>query len=250
MRYKLIISYDGTNYNGYATQPTKTTIQDTIEAVLIRLEKRKIRIIGASRTDSGVHAHCQVVVFDSEKVWLSTKLKKAMNANLPDEINVEHVEEVSEEFHPRYHAKYKVYRYYLNQNYNLFNRNFEYYCPYKLDVGAMQAAIKLFEGTHDFTAFSSVNSDVMYKVRTIYHAKIIQTGSLLTFEFCGNGFLYNMVRILVGTLISIGQGKLKATQISELFLSKERDDHAVTAPARGLFLEEIGYTSYQDSLGE
>lgn len=243
-RYKCVIAYDGTAFSGYQIQPNKRTVQEEIERVLVKLHKGSLVKISASgRTDAGVHARGQVIHFDSP---LSIPLEKwpvALNTLLPDDISVLKVEQVNEDFHARFHAVGKEYRYELNtaKHRDPFNRQFAYHYPYSLNIAAMQEAAKALLGTHDFTSFCSAKTEVEDRVRTITKIDILEGDSKLTFRFRGNGFLYNMVRILVGTLLEVGAGMRPASSMQELLDQKDRRFAGKTAPAHGLYLWQVFY---------
>lgn len=243
-RYKCVIAYDGTAFSGYQIQPNKRTVQEEIEMVLAKLHKgNMVKISASGRTDAGVHARGQVIHFDSP---LSIPLEKwpvALNTLLPDDISVLEVEQENEDFHARFHAVGKEYRYELNtaKHRDPFNRHFAYHYPHSLNIDAMQEAAKALLGTHDFTSFCSAKTEVEDRVRTITKIDILEGDSKLTFRFRGNGFLYNMVRILVGTLLEVGAGMRPASSMQELLDQKDRRFAGKTAPAHGLYLWQVFY---------
>lgn len=243
-RYKCVVAYDGTAFSGYQIQPDKRTIQEEIEKVLAKLHKGDaVKISASGRTDAGVHARGQVIHFDSP---LSIPLEKwpvALNTLLPDDISIMSAEKVTEDFHARFDAVGKEYRYYLNTavQRDPFNRHFAYHYPYLLDVAAMKQAAKELLGTHDFTSFCSAKTEVEDRVRTVYAIDILEHDSSLVFRFNGNGFLYNMVRILVGTLLEVGAGTRPASSMQELLDQKDRRFAGKTAPAHGLYLWQVFY---------
>lgn len=245
-RYKCIISYDGTYFVGYQIQPTGRTVQGEIEKVLKNMHKgRPMRVIASGRTDSGVHAIGQVIHFDSNLDIPVEGWKKGLNAQLPGDIFIKSVEVVEGKFHARYDVKMKEYRYrLLNDNsFDVFRRNYAYYYPYELDVESMRQAAKLIVGTHDFTSFCSARSDVEDKVRTVYILEISEDKDELVFRVVGNGFLYNMVRIIVGTLLEVGQGKINVNEINCLLEAKSRIYTGKTAPGHGLYLWKVDYNN-------
>lgn len=242
-RMKLEISYDGTNYHGWQKQNNAVTIQETLEKSLQKIYKTSIETTGASRTDSGVHAKQQVVTFQAPFMIPPEKLPYALNANLPSDIIAYHAVEVQEDFHPRYHAKQKTYSYTMltGKFMDPMLRNMALFVGQGLDIERMRYAANQFIGTYDFSAFRTVGSSVKTSVRTIYKSDIIQSGDILKYYVTGDGFLYNMVRIIIGTLIEVGRGSILGEAIPEIIASKERNQAGKTAPPQGLCLEAIYY---------
>lgn len=242
-RVKCIISYDGTFFSGYQVQVDKRTVQSELEKALAVMHKRDVKVIASGRTDAGVHAYGQVIHFDTNLKIPAFNWVKAMNAMLPDDISVLSAEYVSESFHARYGATGKQYRYVmdLSKIRNPLKRNYTYHYPYPINVDMIKEAIPYVVGTHDFTSFSAVRTDVKDKVRTIHHIECIQDGDELTFIYEGNGFLYNMVRILTGTFIEVGIGKRKPEDLQGIIDSRNRAAAGKTAPAQGLYLWEVYY---------
>lgn len=243
-RYKCIISYDGTAFSGYQVQPGKRTVQSEIEAVLAKMHKGDtIRVSASGRTDAGVHAKGQVIHFDSDLSIPVEKWGVALNTLLPEDISVLAVEKAGESFHSRFNALGKEYRYKLlrSQVRDPFGRNFAYRYPYELNIEAMNEAIAYLQGTHDFSSFCSAKTEVEDKVRTVETIEIFEDGELLTFRFVGNGFLYNMVRILVGTLLEVGAGDRSPEEMAEILEKKDRRFAGKTAPAHGLYLWQVFY---------
>ncbi len=243
-RVKCTISYDGTLFSGYQVQVDKRTVQSEFEKVLKHIHKGStVRIAASGRTDAGVHAKGQVIHFDTNLMILPANWKKALNSTLPEDISVMDVEIVDNHFHSRFDAKGKEYRYYidLSKERNPFNRNYAFHYPYPLDVNRMVQASSYLIGTHDFTSFCSAKTDVEDKVRTIMNIECIQNESQLTLCYRGNGFLYNMVRILTGTLLEIGAGAREPEDLPNILEAKNRNRAGKTAPAQGLFLWEVFY---------
>lgn len=243
-RYKCIISYDGSGFSGYQVQPNKRTVQSVLEAVLTKMHKGEtVRVSGSGRTDAGVHAKGQVIHFDSPLIIPEDKWEKALNSLLPEDISVLSVVSVDESFHARFHALGKEYRYvlHLSSKRNPFQRKFAYQYPYRLNIQAMEQASKFFLGTHDFTSFCAAKTEVEDKVRTIESIDFTREDELLTIRFVGNGFLYNMVRILVGTLLEVGSGERSPEDIPIILAHKDRRVSGKTAPAHGLYLWEVFY---------
>lgn len=243
-RYKMTISYDGTAFSGYQVQPNKRTVQSVIEDVLAKIHKGKdVRIFASGRTDAGVHAKGQVIHFDSDLAITEERWGTALNSMLPNDISVLSVKKVNDQFHARFNAKGKEYRYQLSlsRQRDPFLRNYVYHYPYALDIEAMNEGSKYLIGTFDFTSFCSAKTEVADKIRTIQEIDISQEGDLLTLRFRGNGFLYNMVRILVGTLLEVGSGERKPEDLAAIIARKDRSAAGKTAPPQGLFLWEVVY---------
>jgi len=243
-RYKCTFSYDGTLFSGYQVQPKKRTVQIEIEKALKRLHKgRTIKITASGRTDAGVHAKGQVIHYDSPLLIPEDNWIKALQALLPEDIVVINVEKVNSTFHARYHTKGKEYRYLIRQSKvkDPFTRHYQFQYGYPLDVDQMRKGATYLIGTHDFTSFCSAKTEVVDHVRTITAIELIEEGDKLMFRFVGDGFLYNMVRILVGTLLEVGRGQRKPEEISEIIAQKDRQRAGKTAAAQGLYLWEVFY---------
>ncbi|NWQ44245.1 tRNA pseudouridine(38-40) synthase TruA [Bacillus sp. EB106-08-02-XG196] len=243
-RYKCIIAYDGSGFSGYQVQPKKRTVQSVIEAVLTKMHKGSpVKISASGRTDAGVHAKGQVVHFDSPLSLPLEKWELALNSMLPEDISVLSVEDADPAFHARFDANGKEYRYYLNQSpkRDPFQRNYAFHYPYPLNLEAMREASAYLLGTHDFSSFCSARTEVEDKVRTIETIEILQDEKRVSFRFVGNGFLYNMVRILVGTLIEVGSGKRQPEEIVEILDKRDRRYAGKTAPGQGLYLWKVYY---------
>lgn len=243
-RYKCIISYDGTGFAGYQVQPGKRTVQGELEAVLARLHKGdQVKVTASGRTDSGVHAKGQVIHFDSPLSIPEERWPIALNSMLSGEISILSVEKANSGFHARFDAAGKEYRYvlYLGKNRNPFLRDYAFHYPYPLDLKAMEEAAGYLSGTHDFSSFCASGTEVINKVRTIEEISFAKKEETLELRFRGTGFLYNMVRILTGTLIEVGTGARKAGEIPGLILAKDRTIAGKTAPAHGLYLWEVFY---------
>lgn len=243
-RIKCTLSYDGTHFFGYQIQPGKRTVQGELERALQQIHKGEaIRVTASGRTDAGVHAYGQVIHFDTPLSLSPDQWKKALNALLPDDIVIKDAQEAAPSFHARFSAKAKEYRYKVRiaQERDVFLRNYCYYFPHPLDMEAMRRALRLIEGTHDFTSFCSAKTNVDDRVRTIYTADMAVRDDLLEFRFIGNGFLYNMVRIIVGTILEVGQGKRSVDSISSALAAKDRRLAGKTAPPQGLYLWKVYY---------
>lgn len=242
-RIKLTIAYDGTNYCGWQIQPNGITVEEVINKALQKLTGEPILVIGASRTDSGVHAMGNVAVFDSETTIPPEKIAVALNQRLPDDIVITKSEEVPLDFHPRYCDCSKTYEYHIiNTRIPIPTKRLtNYFVSYDLNIDHMKEAASYLVGEHDFVSFCNVRTDVENTVRTITALDILTNGNEITIRITGNGFLYNMVRIIVGTLIRVGRGYYEPMKVKEILEAKDRKAAGVTAPAHGLVLMEIYY---------
>ena len=242
-RIMIVVAYEGTKYCGWQSQPNQITVEEVINRELSRLLNEKIEVIGASRTDSGVHAMGNVAVFDTETRIPPEKICYALNRSLPEDIVVQSSREVPGDFHPRHCDSIKTYEYKIwNADFiQPFNRKYTHFVYKELDVEAMKRAAEDFLGTHCFTSFCSTHTQVQDHVRTIYSLDIMKEDHLLTIRIRGNGFLYNMVRIIAGTLIKIGMHEMPETCISSILEAKNREAAGPTAPALGLTLVGIEY---------
>jgi len=240
---KLTIEYDGTSFCGWQNQPRGRTVQNEIEKALSILLKKKVKIYGAGRTDSGVHALGQVANF-KEKIAIPTgKIPLALNGLLPEDIVIKSAEEMDPSFHARYSAVGKKYIYKINNTKfrKPLLRNYAYLVPYELDLEKMITASKYFIGEHDFKGFMASGSSVKNTVRTIYSFDVCMIDNMIIIETRGNGFLYNMVRIMVGTLVDVGRNKIKAHELPLIIGSGIREKAKHTAKAQGLYLAEVYY---------
>lgn len=242
-RIKLTVAYDGTDYCGWQIQPNGITVEEVLNRNLSELTGEEITVIGASRTDSGVHAQGNVAVFDSDTTIPPERIAYAVNRKLPEDIVVIRSEEVPGDWHPRYQETEKTYEYHiLNREMpDPVRRRDTYFVSYPLDLEAMRHAAAYLKGEHDFRSFCNIHTDVQDTVRTIYDLDIIRSGDLVTVRIRGNGFLYNMVRIIVGTLVRVGRGFYFPGQVKEILEAKERTSAGVTAPPQGLVLVKIDY---------
>lgn len=242
-RIKLTIAYDGTNYCGWQIQPNGITIEEVVNKALSKLTGEDILVIGASRTDSGVHAMGNVAVFDTKSTIPAEKMAVALNQRLPDDIVIVKSEEVPLDFHPRYCDCSKTYEYHIiNTRIPVPTKRLtNYFVSYVLDIDKMRQAASYLVGEHDFVSFCNVRTDVENTVRTITALDILTNGDEITIRITGNGFLYNMVRIIVGTLIRVGRGFYEPEKVKEILDAKDRKAAGVTAPAHGLMLMEIKY---------
>ena len=242
-RIKLTVAYDGTDYCGWQIQPNGITVEEVLNRNLSELTGEEITVTGASRTDSGVHAQGNVAVFDSDTTIPPERIAYAVNRKLPEDIVVIRSEEVPGDWHPRYQETEKTYEYHiLNREMpDPVRRRDTYFVSYPLDLEAMRHAAAYLKGEHDFRSFCNIHTDVQDTVRTIYDLDIIRSGDLVTVRIRGNGFLYNMVRIIVGTLVRVGRGFYSPGQVKEILEEKERTSAGVTAPPQGLVLVKIDY---------
>lgn len=245
-RYKLTIAYDGTDYAGFQVQPNAETVQGEIETALYTMTKDTfIRIHGAGRTDAGVHAQGQVIHYDYPKELPAEGMKKALNALTSDAIAVKKAEIVSDTFHSRFLATGKKYQYRVDNKEvaNPLQRHFTYHHPYKMDRKRVEQALQYFVGTHDFTSFTSAQSEIEDKVRTIHEAsvQVDEETNEWTFTFRGTGFLYNMVRIIMGTLIEIADGRREPDDIPAILEAKDREKAGITLAPQGLCMVEVSY---------
>lgn len=248
MRYKIILAYDGTNFAGFQMQPNQRTVEGVLKRIVNKIAKNptpEVSVYGSGRTDAGVHALGQVVHFDLSIEMSERSMLHALNSQLPLDMQVKKVEIVDETFHARFttHGKKYQYRMALGQFVDPFKRNYTGHWKFPINIGLIQKAIKDLEGSHDFSSFVASGSTVKDHVRTIYEAKVWEDKKQneIVFEFYGNGFLYNMVRIMVAVLVEIGSKRRPADDIPRLFEVKDRNQARGTAPASGLYLKEVDY---------
>jgi len=244
MRYlKAIVEYDGTNYHGFQRQNNALAVQEVLEESLLKLTKTQIKVIGASRTDSGVHAEGQVVNFETKSPIPIERFSYAWNNSLPDDIVIKEVSKTDAEFHARHSAKGKIYEYHiLNQETpSAFERNYSYHIKKELDFTAMQKAAEYLVGEHDFTSFRASGCSAKTPVRKIESFTVKQLGNKIILSVEGTAFLYNMVRIMAGTLIEVGLGKLDIKEVPKILKLKDRTQAGSTAPGCGLRLIRVKY---------
>ena len=239
---KITIEYDGTRYNGWQSQKNGTGIQEILTNAIHQVCSDVDKINGAGRTDAGVHALGQVANFKTNSQIPIDRIPNALNAKLPKDISIVKAEEVDEDFHSRYSAKKKTYRYqiYNSQYRSPIYADISYPVKYDLDIDKMKKEAKSLIGTYDFKGFMSSGSSVIDTVRTIYNIEVSKSEDLIIIEIEGNGFLYNMVRIIAGTLVDIGRGRI-TENMSTIIESKSRSMAGHTAPAHGLFLKKVDY---------
>ena len=240
---KLTIEYDGKGFEGWQKQPSKLNIQGEIEKAIQSVTNEEVDLIGSGRTDAGVHAYGQVANFKTNTNIPTEKISYALNANLKKSIIIKSAEEVDERFHSRYSCKRKTYRYIINNSLHgtAVNRGLEVHISNELNIENMKKAIKYFEGEHDFSGFKSSGTSSKNAVREIYKTEINKIDDKIIIELTGSGFLYNMVRIIAGTLVDVGIGKIKTEEIPDIILSKDRKRAGKTLPAHGLYLLEVKY---------
>jgi len=240
---KLTIEYDGKEFNGWQKQPNKLNIQGTIEQAIKSITGEDVELNASGRTDAGVHAIGQVANFKTNSQIPIEKFAIAINSNLKKSIIIKKAEEVDEMFHSRLSCKKKTYRYIINNSEegSAIYRNLETHIPQKLDVEKMKQAVKYFEGEHDFKAFKASGTSGKSSVRTIYKAEVYKEGEKIFIELTGNGFLYNMVRIIAGTLVEVGMGKMEPSRVEEIIKGGKREDAGKTLPPNGLYLVEVMY---------
>ena len=240
---KLTIEYDGKDFNGWQKQHNKLNIQGTIEQAIKNITGEDVELNASGRTDAGVHALGQVANFKTNSEIPIEKFAIAINSKLKKSIVIKKAEEVDEKFHSRLNCKRKTYRYIINNSSEgtAIYRYLETHIPQKLDVKKMEQALKYFEGEHDFKAFKASGTSSKSSVRTIYKTQIYKKEDRIIIELTGNGFLYNMVRIIAGTLVDVGLGKIEPQQIENIIKEKKRENAGKTLPPNGLYLVSVEY---------
>ncbi len=240
---KLTIEYDGKDYNGWQKQPNKLNIQGEIEKAIQTITGEEVELIGSGRTDAGVHAFAQVANFKINSDFPIEKMAIAINSQLKTSIRIQKAEEVEENFHSRYHCHKKTYGYIIDNSDQgtAIYRNYTYHVPQPLNIQAMQEAANYLVGEHDFSSFKSSGTSSKSSVRTIYEAKILKEQERVVIMLTGNGFLYNMVRIISGTLVEIGKGEKNPEEMKKILEAKDRNLAGKTLPAQGLFLMSVSY---------
>ena len=241
---KLTIEYDGKDFNGWQKQPSKLNIQGTIEKAIEKITGEEIELMASGRTDRGVHALGQIANFKTNSKLSIEKFPIAINSNMKSSIRIKKAEEVDEKFHSRLSCKKKTYRYVINNSKygSSIYRNLETHIPIKLDIERMKEAVKYFEGEHDFKAFKASGTSSKSSVRIIYKAEVIKRpDERIWIELTGSGFLYNMVRIISGTLVDVGLGKIKPEEVKDIIEEKDRQKAGKTLAPQGLFLVKVEY---------
>lgn len=250
MRYKCIVSYDGSAFHGFQVQGNLRTVQDEIEKVILIIAKKKIRIHSAGRTDTGVHAFGQVFHFDTTIEMGEWNMQNALNSRLPRDIYIRDVKKVDQAFHSRFSAVEKTYHYLIDVGeYNPIYAKYRYFYPYPIDIEQLKNALSIFIGTHDFKTFTK-NHKLTDTVRTIHDITLIQQDTLITLVFRGNGFMHNMVRIIVAMLLEVARGKLNIEELKTRLEEKNRRLAPKTAPAEGLYLIKVDYQTTDFSSNE
>ena len=254
MRVKMIVAYDGTNYCGWQIQPNGVTIEQKLNEALSALLGEEIKVTGASRTDAGVHSLGNVCIFDTNTRMPAEKISYALNQRLPEDIVVTKSEEVSLDWHPRYQNSLKTYEYHILNTKTPVPTKRLYNCfvSFDLDVNRMRQGAQYLLGEHDFAAFCCIRTNAKTTVRTVTDLQIQQNPlkpEEITIRITGNGFLYNMVRIMVGTLLPNGREVLKPGDLTRIIESGDRKRAGITAPAAGLYLTKVSYTPYEPKDG-
>ncbi len=242
-KLKLILEYDGTGYSGWQAQDNADTVQVRVERALGEVLRERVRLHGAGRTDAGVHARGQVAHFETASALPPENIRRGANTHLPPEIAILAAEEAGPDFHARYSARWKIYRYRIlvRDTRSPLERHRAWQVAPPLDPARMREAAGLLTGRRDFAAFAASGSPIKDTVRELSRLEIGEEGEELTLEFRADGFLYRMVRNITGTLVEAGKGKLSAREVSAILRSRDRTRAGPTAPARGLCLEEVGY---------
>ncbi|HEY9577753.1 MAG TPA: tRNA pseudouridine(38-40) synthase TruA [Pseudobacillus sp.] len=243
-RVKCTIAYDGAKFSGYQIQLNSRTVQEELEKALALVHKgQEVKVTASGRTDAGVHAKGQVVHFDTPLAIPDARWPSALNSRLPEDIAVKQAESVPDSFHARFSAVGKEYRYKIYQDKvrDPFNRFYACHSPVELNTSLMEEAGRQLIGTHDFTSFCSAKTEVEDKVRTITKLDVIGSGEEIELRVAGSGFLYNMVRIIAGTLMEAGKGKISSEDITSILAGRDRSLAGKTAPAEGLYLWKVFY---------
>jgi len=237
------LAFDGTNYCGFQIQDDQPTVFGTFQTALLKILGHKTDIKGCSRTDSGVHAKCFCLSFETEKQLNLHRLPLALNANLPADIRVLSCTQMPDGFHARYDSKGKEYTYYIRNSHidDPFTNKYYYKVAGDVDSDKMNEAAQYYVGTHDFRSFMAAKSKIVDCVRTVYSAKVERDGDMIKFIVSADGYLYNMVRIMVGTLLEVGKGVIAPRQVGDIVAACDRSAAGPTAPAQGLFLTDVFY---------
>ncbi len=240
---KLTLQYDGSNYHGFQIQPSVETVQGVLERTVKEITGESVRVYGCSRTDAGVHAYRYVAGFKTDTPIPSEKISVVMNNYLPDDISILSSEEVDEEFHPRFSCLSKTYRYIIDtdETPDVFRRNYEWQIKKDLDVNAMKESCRYIIGEHDFRSFMTSGPDMESTVRRVYSLDVEKNDKKIVIYINADGYLYNMVRIITGTLCLAGEGKIAPSYLEEIINQKDRSFAGPTAPPQGLYLDKIFY---------
>lgn len=245
-RVRLFVAYDGTDYCGWQIQPNGITVEEVLNRELCRLTGEDIRVIGASRTDSGVHAFGNVAVFDTNSSIPPERMAYALNQRLPEDIVITKSDEVAADWHPRYQKNVrKTYEYHICNAPvpDPLKRRYSAFVSFPMDVGMMRKGAEYLVGEHDFVSFCNIRTNVSDTVRTVESITVTQNGPDIVIRITGNGFLYNMVRIIAGTLIRVGRGFYAPEKVKEILEERKRTAAGITAPANGLVLVEVEYAA-------
>lgn len=242
-RLLLTIQYDGTNYHGWQVQKNALTVQEVLQNAIEKVFGKRLDVKGCSRTDSGVHANMYCVSIDTDMNIQPENVVMALNGFLPKDVAVKECKEVSMDFHPRYSVDSKEYLYIVNNAdiRDAFGANYSYYYRRKIDAEYLNKEAKAFVGTYDYSGFCSVKTDVEDTVRTVKAFDVWREGDMVYFKVSADGFLYNMVRIMVGTLLFVSEGKIKEGELIDVIKSKDRKRAGKTAPPQGLYLNKVIY---------
>jgi len=241
-RYFIQLAYNGTNFHGWQIQPNAISVQEVMEKALSTLLKEKIEVVGAGRTDTGVHASFYVAHFETvNNIADLEQLKNKLNSFLKHDIRIDHIFEVEPDIHARFSATYRTYHYYISTKKQLFRQDFSAYYPYKFDAEMMNRAAQTLFDYSDFTSFSKLHTDVKTNNCKIMKAEWVDNDGLMVFEITADRFLRNMVRAIVGTLLEVGKGKLTVNDFRTVIEQKDRGRAGVSVLAKGLFLTDIGY---------
>lgn len=240
---RIWLKYDGTDFHGYQIQKNGTSIQEELEKAIEKVTGEKARLTGSSRTDAGVHASCYAANFNSETKIPNERLPLAINAYLPEAIRVYKAEPVSDDFHATFSAKEKTYEYTINTNAvsDPFTSRYSWHYHQRLDVNAMKKAARFIKGTHDFSAFCAVGAQTKTSVRTVKAISVSEKNGIIKIKITADGFLYNMVRIITGTLVYVGVGRIGADETKAVIASGDRKRAGITAPPEGLKLISVVY---------
>ena len=238
---KLVIEYDGTEFVGWQTQANGRSVQEEIEKVLAAVLQEPVSVMGAGRTDSGVHARGQVGSFTSETPMSAASVRSALNGLLPEDIYIASVEDMPEGFHARHSARERFYRYFISLTPSAINRRYEWHVKYDLHVAAMNRIAASLVGEHDFESFCKYAADVEHYRCTLLTSRWIESPGKLTYEIRGNRFLHGMVRALVGTMVDVGRGYTPEDSFPAIVEARDRRRAGMAAPPHGLFLEEVVY---------
>ena len=242
-KLKITIQYDGSAYHGWQVQKNAVTVQQTFQDAVEKVFGERLDVVGCSRTDSGVHANMYVLTLETDMNITDEGVIMALNSNLPNDISVIACSECEKDFHPRYSCKSKeyVYRLYNGKRRNPFYSRYSFYYRKEIDADYLNREAQAYLGTHDFSGFCSSKSDVEDTVRTVYSFSVKRDGDMIIFKVEADGFLYNMVRIMVGTLLFVSEGKIKSGELADIISSNDRSRAGKTAQPQGLYLNKINY---------